>query len=224
MNTKYSSFVCFVAFFICFSLCKTAYSQSFKKGSFLVSISEGSTTANYSTRDISKSGMSSMYKSEVDGERDPLTIEFGLTNKWGIGLSSGADIFQVNPSRYYGFKLPGNETVEVKTSELTFDLNYHYLVNKKLDLSAFSAVGLFSMAYKGRVSDYHYNYESSGAIIRIGTKARYYFCKRLGVIGMFSLYSGTASPKGFKDNTVGANIATTVSGRALEFGLCYRFF
>ena len=198
--------------------------QSFKKGSFLVSVSEGSTTANYTTRDMSKNMFPTVYKSEVDGVRDPLIIEYGLTNKWGIGLSSGADIFQVNPSRYYGFKLPGNKPVEVTTSELTFDVNYHYFVNKKIDLSAFSSVGLFSIAYKGQASDYSYSHESQGAILRVGTKARYYFYKRLGVMGIASLYTGTASPQCNNENTVGNNNATNITGRALEFGLCFRFF
>ncbi len=198
--------------------------QSFHKGSFLISVSEGSTTANYTTRDLSKSGLPSFYKSEVDGCRDPLIIEFGLTKKWGIGLSSGADIFQINPSRYYGFKLPGSPLVEVATSELTLDLNYHYLVNKKWDLSAFSSVGLFSVAFKGNVSDFNYNHKSQGGILRVGTKARYYFYKRLGVMGILSAYSGSASPKGNNENTVGTNAVTTITGRALEFGLCFRFF
>ena len=165
-----------------------------------------------------------MYKSTVDGIRDPLIIELGLTKKWGIGLSSGADIFSINPSRYYGFKLPDNKTIKVSTSELTFDLNYHYLVNKKLDLSAFTSVGLFSLAYTGNVSDFKYSHQSKGGIVRVGTKARYYFYKRLGVMGILSMYSATASPKRIKDNSVGTNSITTISGRALEFGLCFRFF
>lgn len=198
--------------------------QSFKKGSLLVSLSEGSTTANYTTRDLNKSNMQTIYKSEVDGEREPLCIEFGLTNKWGIGLSSGTDIFKISPNRYYGFKLPNNEFLKVSTSEFTVDINYHYFVNRKLDLAAYSSIGLFSIVSKGQVSDVSYNHQSSGAIVRVGTKARYYFCKRIGIMGILSTYSGTASPKGIKENTVGNNTATTITGRALEFGLCFRFF
>ena len=209
---------------ICFIALGNLSAQSFKKGTFLVGLSEGSTTANYTTRDFNKSNIQTIYKSEVDGERDPLCIEFGLTNKWGIGLSSGTDIFKVNPSRYYGFRLPNNEPIKVSTSELTVDINYHYFINKKLDLSAYSSVGLFSLAYKGQISDVSYNHQSSGAIVRVGTKARYYFCKRIGVMGILSTYSGTASAKGNKENTVGKNTATTITGRALEFGLCFRFF
>lgn len=201
-----------------------ATAQSFKKGALLLSVSEGSTTANYSTRNLSNSNFSSMYKAEVDGIRDPLIIEYGLNNKWGIGLSSGADIFKVSPNRYYGFRLPHTNPIEVKTSELTFDVNYHFFVTKKLDVSAFASPGLFSLAFKGQYSDLAYQYEAKGLILRVGSKARYYFYKRLGLFGMASLYSGTASPTSNKSNTVGQSIATTVSGRALEFGLCFRFF
>jgi hypothetical protein len=147
-----------------------------------------------------------------------------LTNKSDIGLNSGSDNFTANPNKYYGFKLPGDQTVEVLTSELTFDANYHFYVTKNIDLSVFTFVGLFLLAFEGNASDYLYKHESKGAIIRIGTKGRYYFWKRPRIMGMFSIYSGNASPLGVKTNTVAERISTTITGQALEFGLCFRFF
>ena len=224
MKNKFQLIFIFLVSVFCFFSVNSVMAQSFKKGTLLISLSEGSTTANYSTRDLNTSNNQANYKSEVDGERDPICFEFGLTNKWGIGFSSGTDIFNVNPNRYYDFKLPNSAAVKVSTSELTADVNYHYFVNKKIDLSVYSSVGIFSLAFKGHVSDISYNHQSNGAIIRVGTKARYYFCKRIGVMGILSAYSASASPKINKENTVGSNTATAITGRAFEFGLCFRLF
>jgi hypothetical protein len=160
----------------------------------------------------------------MDGIRDPLFIEFGLSNRWGIGLSTGNDIFKVDPSKYYGFQLTDNQTVTAKTSEFTFDVNYHLYSGRKTDLSIYSSLGSFGVAFSGKDGDYNYKYNAKGGIIRFGTKLRYYFYKRLGVMGMASYYSGTASPLEVKGNSVANNVSTTIQGYALEFGLCFRFF
>lgn len=197
---------------------------AFKKGCLLVSISEGVTSGIYSTSSA-ESGKAAKTQSEIiTGERDPLIVEFGLTDRWGIGLTTGADIFKVSPSTFYGFRLQDNKDVTATTSEFTFDLNYHVFASKKTDISVFTSLGLFNVAFNGKNGDYNYNYRSNGSIIRIGSKIRYYFYKRLGAFGMVSYYTGTASPKNVKGNTVGNNISTTITGGAIEIGLCYRFF
>ncbi|MES2618638.1 MAG: hypothetical protein V4613_12220 [Bacteroidota bacterium] len=199
--------------------------MAFKKGCLLLSISEGSTTAKYSTTNTAQTTESPATQfSEMDGIRDPLFIEFGLSNRWGIGLSTGNDLFDVDPNKYYGFNLSDNKKVNVKTSEFTFDVNYHLYTRKRLDWSIYTSFGSFGVAFSGKDGDAAYNYKAKGGIIRVGSKLRYYFWKRLGVLGMVSQYSGTASTDGVKGNTVGTNTATTISGYALEFGLCFRFF
>jgi len=224
MNKKYQVLVSFVSFFSCITFCNQINAQAFKKGSLLVSITEGWTTANYTTRDINSPVPTTLAEGEVGGIRDPLIIEYGLTNKFGIGLSSGTDVFKVNPSRFYNFRIPGNEAAEVKTSELTFDLNYHYMVTKKLDLSAFTSLGVFSVAFEGSKDDFKYKYEATGGIVRFGTKARYYVYKRFGVMGMASLFSGSGTPDKEKRNTIGNAYSTNLTGYAFELGLCFRFF
>lgn len=199
--------------------------RAFRKGCLLLSISEGSTTAHYTTGQ-SVAGNSELpvrHTCKMDGVRDPLFVEFGLTDRWGIGLSSGNDIFNVNPSQYYGFHLSGDKNVSAKTSEFTFDVNYHLYTGRKTDLSLYTSIGSFGVAFSGKEGDYNYNYNAKGGIIRFGGKARYYFFKRLGVLGMISYYSGSASPSGIKSNTVAEDIHTNIKGYALEFGLCFRF-
>lgn len=195
--------------------------QAYRKGSLLISISEGSTLANYTTNDISGPKPIRIHKECMPGVRDPLVIEYAVSNRWGIGLSSGNDIFTVNSSRFYDFST-GNNQVKVSTSEFTFDVNFHVFVNKKLDLSIFTSAGAFSISMKGNDNDIYYNHTSNGTIVRYGTRARYYFFKRLGAIGMISSYAANCSPKDIEGNTEAKNYSTSINGVAIEAGLCFR--
>ncbi len=201
--------------------------KAFRKGSFLVSISEGVTTSVYSTslEGIKSENQSSGDTKFMEGTRDPLIIEYGISDHWGFGLTSGKDLFTVNPSDFYNFTLSNNEPIKVATNEFTFDANYHVFVNKRLDLAVFNSIGAFSVTFQGQDADAApYKYTSNGNIIRLGTKVRYYFLRRLGAFGMASLYAANTSPKDVKDNTVANNYSTSVSGYAIEIGLCYRLF
>ena len=192
-----------------------------------MSLSEGSTWANYSTSDISDANHPKpIHNENIHGARDPIIIEYGLSNHWGLGLSTGSDFFDINPSDYYGFKLQDNKKIRAGTGEFTIDGNYHFLVTKKLDLSAFGSFGIYSVSFNNGkdASDANpYAYSANGGIIRTGLKGRYYFFKHFGVFGMFSLYSGNTSPINVKGNTLATNYTTKISGDALEAGLCFRF-
>ncbi len=126
-----------------------SFSQSFKQGSFNISISGGSTNANYNTTFKGPKTEGSGHRKNMDGIRDPLILEYGLTKHIGIGVSTGNDIFEINPQIYYGFSLPGNKPVTVNTSEFNFDLNYHFYSNEMFDFSSFSSIGTFGVNFSG---------------------------------------------------------------------------
>lgn len=212
------SIVCFIL-----GINITANAQAFRKGSLTISISEGSTFANFATDDIGGPKAVPVHHEFTPGLRDPLVIQYGVSKRWSIGLSSGNDVFTVNPSKFYGFSTSDNK-VDVKTSELTFDVNYHVFVNKRLDLSVFASTGMFSIKVKGNDGDNFYNHESNGTIVRYGTKAHYYFWKRLGAVGMISSYMANSSPKDVKGNNAAKTYATKINGVAIEAGFCYRIF
>lgn len=220
MKKIYINSISIVALVLLFNI-QNSTAQCFRKGSLIISITEGSTFANYKTTDISGSKPEVVNKSFIKGDRDPLILEYGVSNRWGIGFSSGADIFKVNSNSFYGFS-SGDQPLNITTSEFTFDVNYHVFVNKKLDLSIFTSAGAFSVAFKGNNSDMSYNYSSTGTIVRYGTRARYYFCNRLGAIGMISSYAANSSPKNVKGNTEAKNYSTSINGMAIEMGLCFR--
>jgi len=210
---------------LCVLLCSflITQAQAYRKGSILISVSEGHTVANYTTNDISGNKPVLFHKECVHGDRDPLILEYAVSNRWGIGFTSGLDIFRVNSSDFYGFTT-SEKNVKATTGEFTFDVNYHVLVNRRLDVSLCSSFGVFSMNIKGNDHDNAYTYTSNGNILRFGARARYYFYKRFGAFGMMSSYYASASPKDIKGNTVGRNYSTTLNGIASEIGLCYRIF
>ena len=196
---------------LCLTFINTTYAQAYRKGSLSISISEGHTLANYKTNDIS-TGKEQLVNSDVIiGVRDPIVIEYGISNRWSVALSTGNDIFTVNPSKFYGFSTSDNK-VDTKTSEVSAECSYHVFVNKRLDLSVFVSHGMFSIALKGNDHDNFYNYTSNGTIVRYGTRVHYYFWNRLGLVGMVSSYRANSSPKDVKDN----NIAKTYSTKLVN--------
>lgn len=201
----------------------TSQAQAYRKGSLLVSISEGSTWANYTTINTNPENPPIKKRRCIDGVRDPLIIDYALTDRWSIGLTSGADIFKVKSSEFYGFG-DSDKTLKITTGEFTFDCSYHVFVNKRLDLSVSTSTGIFATTFNETDGETTYKYSANGTIHRFGTRVRYYFWKRLGAFGMASTYFANSSPKEVKDNTVAKTYNTKINGFAIEGGLCFRFF
>lgn len=205
--------------------------QSFKKGSLNVSISEGSTTAQFRTFNSESKG-SKINSETKKGLRDPLILEYGITNKLGIGFSVGNDIFKVDP-QFYGLKLNSAKNIQVHTSELCFEFSYHFYTNKKVDMSAFSSFGEYKMELKGfdknelinensGGTDILNNFETTGRIARMGTRFKWYFLKRVYFMGMMSAYSGISVPSDSKKLDPAYRFNTNINGIASEIGLGIR--
>jgi len=65
-------------------------------------------------------------------------------------------------------------------------------------------------------------YSAGGQIVRLSGKARYYFLKRFGVMGILSTYAESCSPCPTDNNNFDKLTKTNITGVAYEFGLCYR--
>jgi hypothetical protein len=210
----------FTLAFTTFSIFSSKGQEAFHKGSFQINLSEGSTHSIYSTSDVNT--YNTGFAENIEGTRDPLSLEYGISNHWGIGLSLGSDFFNVNPNTAYGFQTPcGN--IKAGTSEFTIDGSYHFAESAKRDLAFVTSFGTCNISFKGGAGDQTYQYQANGAVIRLGLHARFYVLKHLGVLAEASVYSESASPEGVKGNTVANNYTTSICGFALEGGLCYRF-
>ena len=191
---------------------------AFKKGDLLIGLTEGGTHATYITHNTGM-GNDGNQQTVLDGDRDPLIIEYGITNYWGVGITIGTDVFDVNP-KMYDFETASGK-VQAFMSEFTIDANYHIRVSKRVDLSFFGAFGTSSVTFKGNEGDRDYKYNAAGCIARAGGRVRYYL-GRFGFMGMVSAFSSSTSPDNKRGSNIGANRTTGITGHAYEFGVCYR--
>lgn len=206
------------------------YAQAFKKGAFLISISEGGVNAHYNTNnksivanDINPETPTSS-RDYLSGIRDPLIIEYGITNRIGIGFAAGGDIWKIDPKKY-GINAPG-EKINILTKEFTFDLSYHILVTRNVDWTIYGSIGGFSVLFNENFNGKEQNYYADGHILRTGSLIRYYVFKRWAVLGMVSLYDSKAAPKEerakIEENNLPHDYATRIKGWAFEFGISFR--
>lgn len=211
-----------------------AQQKKFHRGAILVSLSEGRTSTFLHTEGTSNVPVDGVGGQWQDGDRDPLTVEYGISDKLGLGFNLGTDILRVDPSKLFGFYTQSN-SIQVFMSEMTADVHFHLVNTIKHDLSVFSSLGIASVDFSG--NDYqniyslpstevaqstHYNYHASGWIRRAGFKYKYYFGKRVGIMFMGSLFSANCTPeKKYLDQV--APIQTQLKGGAWELGPCFRF-
>ena len=196
-----------------------ANAQSFNKGSLVVSISEGTTYTHYQIADnTANTGFTKDFN--INGDRDPIIIEYGISKKWGVGILLGGDVFHFNPSSYYNVKSTDNKVI---TSELTVEGNYHFLNTKKWDLAACVGIGVAGVSFNGSMSDAtNARYSAGGPILRLSEKTRFYLTKRFGLLGILSTYTESCSPCSTSNNNLALHTKTSIAGFAYEFGLCYR--
>ena len=206
---------------------------AFYKGCLVTSITRGPSKAIYTTASDYKK---QSHEEVLRGKIDPLIMEYGITDKIGVGFSLGGENYDVNVNDFYGAKLPSDkEVMTSSTKYLTADVSYHPLVTKKLDVSVFGAMG----SYKVSGSIYQYDncgyagknlfrYNGKGAVARAGIRTRLYLTKRLGVMAMAYAFGGMVNEKAktadISDGIKPARYSTTLKGMGMEFGVSYRFF
>lgn len=210
--------ISFTAILLSIASAQTLQAQAFKKGSILISASEGAAYSIFTTSNNNPYNDGST-TDHINGDRDPLIVEYGVSDRWSVGLSSGGDIYRINTDKLYSYET--HSKVQAITGDLAAEVNYHFYITKKIDLSGFCAMGLSGISIKGNDGDRTYEYKAGGTIVRLGAKARYYVLGRFGIMAMLSAFSTNLSPT-VNGNTMGANMTTTIRGCAWELGLCYR--
>lgn len=219
-------------------LCAQVEPLAFYKKCLVTSISGGPSSAIYTTR--TNDGKTA-HSDRLRGGIDPLIMEYGITNRLGLGFSRGGETYDVNINDFYNAKAPeGNKNMWTSTKYITMDVSYHPLVRKRIDLSVFGSVGYYTISgswYNNSYSpnynpatskDFSFSYHGKGAVARAGARARIYVTQRLGVMGMVYAFNGYAKEKP-KSNPVSdapnnTGYSTMLSGVGAEFGVCFRLF
>lgn len=208
---------------------------TFRKGTLSIGLTEGATFSKYTTTRNNSAVIGPATNDgghvagtadvigdgNVNGDRDPICIEYGLSDKIGISLSMGGDVLHVNTDKYYSLSLPGK--TDAITSETTIDINYHFYSRHKVDLACYLSMGLATVTLSDDNGDANGSYSAHGSIARLGTRARYYFGRHIGVMGMVStFFTSTKAGEGKDGAAAGSGIDTRIKGWTIEVGPCVR--
>jgi hypothetical protein len=200
--------------------------QTFKKGAFLISASSGSVMAHYNTKNLSSNAndistsSASVNQGYIEGIRDPLIFEYGITNRIGVGMAFGGDLWKMNGA-YYGIN-NSDKPLDIITYEITFDINYHTLISRRVDWAFHTSVGPLFVEFNEEFDNKEYNYVAGGHIFRFGTSLRYYIFKRFAIMGMISHYQSKSSPTNSDKNNLRDDYSTNIDGWAFEWGFSFR--
>lgn len=207
--------------------------KAFYKKCLVTSITGGPSRALFTT--YTNDG-EKVHSDMASGEIDPLIMEYGLTDKIGVGFSRGGENYNIDANKFYNADLPDYSSIMwTSTKYLTADLSYHPFTTKRLDVSLFASTGIFKVTgdiYKlggwDCTSDPIYSYSGRGAVVRAGVRSRFYFTKRFGLMAMAYGFNGIVKakylPGSVSDQKNNSGYTTNVGGGGLEFGLCFRVF
>lgn len=210
--------------------------KAFYKRCLVTSITGGPSKVLFTTRDND----GNLVKSDLEnGVIDPLIMEYGLTDKIGIGFSRGGENYNIDANSYYKTNFSDQEKMMwTSTKYLTADVSYHPYTTKRFDVSVFASLGYFKLSgnvYKQLANGGYdwcsaplYSNESKGAIVRTGVRSRFYFSKRFGLMAMAYAFDGYAKqkrqPSEVSDQPNNSGFSTMLVGGGMEFGLCFRIF
>jgi len=218
----------------------TLYAQteplSFYKKCLVTSVTGGPSSAIYSTR---TNDNKAVHTDKLRGSIDPLIMEYGISDRLGIGFSRGGENYDVNINDFYKANAPeGHEYMWTSTKYLTLDFSYHPFVTKRIDVSLFSSIGYYTVSGNWYNNSYNtspaysepfsFSYRGKGAVARAGVRTRIYLTKRFGVMGMLYAFNGYAKerqkPSTISDAPNNTGYSTMLTGAGAEFGICFRLF
>jgi hypothetical protein len=215
--------------------------KAFYKGALVTSITGGPSHAIYTTFSEDRKVVNS---DVAHGAIDPFIMEYGYTDKVGFGFSRGGENYSINANEYYNTNLPqGSDLMSVQTKYTTLDISYHPYSTRRFDLSVFGGTGLFKISgtsmqmwtmnstNSNQIApgcDQSFSYLGRGIITRVGVRTRFYFTQRFGFMAMVYGFNGIVKDKQkastISDQKNGSGYATMLTGRGMEFGLCFRIF
>ncbi|MDZ4664203.1 MAG: hypothetical protein SGJ15_04945 [Bacteroidota bacterium] len=207
--------------------------KAFYKGCLVTSITGGPSRALFTT--YSNEGKK-VHSDIAPGIIDPLIMEYGLTDKIGIGFSKGGENYNINANKFYNAGVAhGSEMMWTSTKYLTADISYHPYKTKRLDVSVFTSLGYFKVigeCYSNNEWTCNpsnlFSYKGRGVVVRSGVRSRFYFTKRFGLMAMAygsnGLVKAKIKPSSVSDQKNNSGYYTNVICGGLEFGLCFRIF
>ena len=168
-----------------------------------------------------------MFKStETDGAAStivPLTFEYGLSNKIGLGAELGFSNYFVDDStENNNGDIVANMTKTVKSVDFLVVCNFHLLNAEKNDL--FIGLGLGGSSVNWTFKDTGEEYSGGGSCFKLYLKDRIFFNEHIGILFNFGytgyIYNNMKTSSG---NAILDNLKWEVKGVNLGTGLAIKF-
>ena len=201
--------------------------QAFQKGNFNIDLGIGFGAYKTTTKFQFDFFGTPITFTEEDGAASgmfPLSLEYGISNKFGLGLEFGFCNYAIDDSTEdSNGNLVMNNTESVKSTDIMLFCNFHLLDSEKNDL--FIGIGFGSSnvvwTFKDNLS---YEYTGRGGLFKFYIKDRIFFSESVGILFNLGYTSyvynnmeasdNNAILEGLKWNVSGVNIGT---GLALKF-------
>ncbi|MBI2281938.1 MAG: hypothetical protein HYU68_14780 [Bacteroidetes bacterium] len=193
------------------------FSQAFEKGNINFDLGLG--FGAYGTKVTYKDTKNNFEVSKTDGAAStiiPLSFEYGLSNKIGLGL-------QIGSSNYFIENKDSNDVTEsVKSIDFALRVNFHLLQAERNDL--FIALALGGSSVNWTFKNTTETYSGSGAYFGLSLVDRIFFGEHVGI--MFNLgYTGYNynNMKTSSGNPILDNLTWSVKGVNFGTGLAVKF-
>jgi len=195
----------------------TVFGQAFEKGNINIDLGLG--FGAYGTRVTYKDANSGLEFSATDGAAStviPLSFEYGISNKVGLGL-------QIGMSNYFIDKEDSNDVTEsVKSVDFALKVNFHLLNADRNDLFIGMAIGGSSVNWAFENSSE--TYSGSGSYFSLSLTDRIFFSDNVGMLVNLG-YTGYnyTNMKSSTDNPILDNLKWSVKGVNFGIGLAVKF-
>lgn len=153
----------------------------------------------------------------------PLSVEYGISNKFGLGLELGFNNYAVDDStKDNNGNMVLNVTESVKSKDFALFVNYHLLNSDKNDLFIGLSLGVSSINWT--FDNTNYEYSGRGNLFKFYIKDRIFFSENIGILFNLGYTSYVYNDMESSDNNaILDDLKWDLSGVNLGTGLALKF-
>ncbi len=201
--------------------------QAFQKGNFNIDLGVGfGAYKTTTTIEVDFFGTPLTF-TEEDGAASgmfPLSFEYGISNKFGIGVELGFVNYAIDDSTEdFNGNMVENNTEAVRSVDFMLFGNFHLLNSEKNDLFIGLGFGSSSVVWTFKDNG-SYEYKGRGGLFKIYIKDRIFFNDNVGILFNLGYTSYVYNDMESSDNNaILDNLKWRVAGLNLGTGLALKF-
>jgi hypothetical protein len=201
--------------------------QAFQKGNFNIDLGIGFGAYKTTTKFQFDFFGSPITITEEDGAASamiPLSLEYGISNKFGLGLEFGACNYAIDDSTEdVNGTMIENNTESVKSRDVLLFCNFHLLDAEKNDLFIGLGIGSSSVVWTFKDNS-TYEYSGRGGLFKLYIKDRLFFGEHVGMLFNLGYTSYVYNDMKTSDNNaILEGLKWNVRGLNMGVGLALKF-